>query len=158
MIGPEAPSPQTRAFQNVYGGLSIANGPARTAPVIACDAAAARQIGAAPRARAIAHAEGRLRPGIGIFVARVTGSAGCSAARRRACACSARCRSGRAKKGRNRFRWNGRVNGRRLGRGTYLLTYRSLKGKTITSTSDSLRFKIAKGGKIRQVRRERPGR
>ena len=27
-IGAEAPSPQTRAFQNVYGGISIANAPA----------------------------------------------------------------------------------------------------------------------------------
>ena len=27
-IGAEAPSPQTRAFQNVYGGLSLANAPA----------------------------------------------------------------------------------------------------------------------------------
>ena len=38
--------------------------------------------------------------------------------------------------------------------GTYLLTYRSLKGTRITNTSGSIRFKIAKGGKVRQVRAE----
>ena len=62
---------------------------------------------------------------------------------------------GTAKKGRrNRFRWNGKVNGKRLGRGTYLLTYRSLKGTRITNTSASVLFKVAKGGKLRQVRAE----
>ena len=56
-------------------------------------------------------------------------SASCSAAPRRGCAWSAGCRSGVAKKGRNRKRWNGKVNGKRLRPGTYLLTYRSLQGQ-----------------------------
>ena len=61
---------------------------------------------------------------------------------------------GTAKRGRNRLRWNGRINGKSLRRGTYLLTYRTLRGKRITNTSGSIRFKIAKGGKVRQVRAE----
>ena len=64
---------------------------------------------------------------------------------------------GLAKKGRNRKRWNVRVNGKRLRPGTYLLTYRSLKGKRITNTSGSIRLRVGKGGKIRRARRERLG-
>ena len=155
-IGAEAPSPQTRAFQNVYGGVSIANAPASTAPVITCDAACRAQIAGASGPQTIP-----LTPKvttttkIGIFVARVTGRRkllGRTAPRLRVLG---KVRLGTAKQGRrNRFRWNGRVNGRRLGRGTYLLTYRSLNGGRITNTSGSFRFKIAKGGKLRQVRAE----
>jgi hypothetical protein len=35
-----------------------------------------------------------------------------------------------------------------------IAAYRSLKGTRITNTSGSIRFKIAKGGKLRQVRAE----
>ena len=155
-IGAEAPSPQTRAFQNVYGGISIANAPASTAPAITCDAACRAQIAGASGPQTIP-----LTPKvttttkIGIFVARVTGKRkllGRTAPRLRVLG---KVPLGTAKKGRrNRFRWNGKVNGKRLGRGTYLLTYRSLKGTRITNTSASVRFKIAKGGKLRQVRAE----
>ena len=83
------------------------------------------------------------------------GKRSCSAA---GCAAPARARQGAARHREEGppqpFRWNGKVNGKRLGRGTYLLTYRSLKGTRITNTSGSIRFKIAKGGKLRQVRAE----
>ena len=39
---------------------------------------------------------------------------------------------GPAHKGTNRFRWNRKVAGKRLKRGNYLLTYRTLKGKRVT--------------------------
>ncbi len=155
-IGTEAPSPQTRAFQNVYGGLSIANGPASTAPAITCDAACRAKIAGAAGLQTIP-----LTPKvttttkIGIFVARVVGKRkllGRTAPRLRVLG---KVRLGTAKKGRrNRFRWNGKVNGKRLGRGTFLLTYRSLKDRRITNTSGSIRFKVAKGGTLRRVRRE----
>ena len=155
-IGAEAPSPQTRAFQNVYGGISIANAPASTAPAITCDAACRARIAGASGPQTIP-----LTPRvttttkIGIFVVRVTGKRkllGRSAPRLRVVG---KVPLGTARKGRrNRFRWNGKVNGKRLKRGTYLLTYRSLKGARITNTSSSIRFRIARGGKIRQVRSE----
>jgi hypothetical protein len=155
-LGPEAPSPQTRAYQEVWGGLSIANAPASTAPAITCDAACRAQIAGASGPQTIP-----LTPKvttttkIGIFVVRVTGKRkllGRSAPRLRVVG---KVPLGTARKGRrNRFRWNGKVNGKRLKRGTYLLTYRSLKGTRITNTSGSIRFKIAKGGKVRQVRSE----
>ncbi len=46
-------------------------------------------------------------------------------------------RLGATRKGRNAFRWNGKVNGRRLKRGTYLLTYRALRRTRIVSASGS---------------------
>ena len=155
-IGAEAPSPQTRAFQNVYGGLSIANGPPSTGPIITCGTSCLSTLGTATLGSPVT-----LTPKvtttttIGIFVARVTGKRrllGRSAPRLRVLG---RVPLGIARKARrNRFRWDGKVNGKRLKRGTYLLTYRSLKGKRITNTSGSIRFRIAKGGKVRQVRRE----
>ncbi len=62
---------------------------------------------------------------------------------------------GSVRNGRNRFRWNGRVGGKPLKPGTYLLTYRALKGKRVTTTSGSLRFTITRDGRIRKVRRQR---
>ena len=154
-IGAEAPSPQTRAFQNVYGGLSIANAPPSAAPGLQCDATCRARLANAGGSGLIPLTPIVTGPSkIGIFVARVTGKRkllGRSAPRLRVVG---KVPLGTAKKGRNRFRWNGKVNGKRLKRGTYLLTYRSLKGTRITNTSGSIRFKIAKGGKVRQVRAE----
>lgn len=155
-IGAEAPSPQTRAFQNVYGGLSIANGPLSLAPIIRCDATCLAQLASATTTQPIP-----LTPKvttttkIGIFVARVTGKRKLLGRRAPRLRVLGKVPLGTARKGRrNRFRWNGKVNGKRLKRGTYLLTYRSLKGKRITNTSGSIRFKVARGGKVRQVRSE----
>ena len=155
-LGAEAPSPQTRAYQEVWGGLSLADAPPSTAPQIGCDATCrARLQGASSGGTVILSPSLSLRSAIGIFVVRVVGKRkllGRSAPRVRVVG---KVPLGLAKKGRNRKRWNGKVNGKRLRPGTYLLTYRSLKGKRITNTSDSIRFKVGKGGKIRQVRRER---
>ncbi len=155
-LGAEAPSPQTRVYQEVWGGLSLADAPPSTTPQIGCDAACrARLQGASSGGTVILSPSLSLRSAIGIFVVRVVGKRkllGRSAPRVRVVG---KVPLGLAKKGRNRKRWNGKVNGKRLRPGTYLLTYRSLKGKRITNTSDSIRFKVGKGGKIRQVRRER---
>jgi hypothetical protein len=155
-IGAEAPSPQTRAFQNVYGGMSIANAPPTTAPTIVCSTTCLNQLRIATTTQTVTLAPTvTSKTTIGIFVVRVRGKRrllGRTAPRLRVVG---RVPLGTARKGRNRFRWNGKVNGKRLKRGTYLLTYRSLKGKRVTNTSSSIRFKVAKGGKVRQVRRER---
>ena len=63
---------------------------------------------------------------------------------------------GAAKRGTNRFPWNGRVNGRRMPRGTYLLTFRSLNAKgRILSTSRSVRFTVTASGRITGARIQR---
>ena len=60
---------------------------------------------------------------------------------------------GKTRKGRNLFRWNGKVNGRRLKPGTYLLTFRALRRERVVSTSGSVRFTVTKTGRIRGARR-----
>ena len=71
-----------------------------------------------------AYADGPGETAIGIFVVRVTGKRkllGRTAPRLRVVG---KVPLGPAKKGRNRKRWNGMVDGKRLRPGTYLLTYR----------------------------------
>jgi hypothetical protein len=153
-LGPEAPTPQTRAYQEVWGGLSIAEGAPSSAPAIVCDAICRARI---QRSGSTTILSPTLSIGsqIGIFVARVVGRRtllGRSAPRLRVVG---RVPLGRAKRGRNRLRWNGRVNGKRLRPGTYLITYRSLKGRRVSNTSDSIRVTVGKGGKIRRAKRER---
>jgi WD40-like Beta Propeller Repeat len=153
-LGPEAPTPQTRAYQEVWGGLSIAEGAPSSAPAIVCDAICRARI---QRSGSTTILSPTLSIGsqIGIFVARVVGKRtllGRTAPRLRVVG---RVPLGRAKRGRNRLRWNGRVNGKRLRPGTYLITYRSLKGRRVSNTSDSIRVRVGKGGKIRRAKRER---
>ena len=153
-LGAEAPTAQTRAYQEVWGGLSISDGAPSSAPVITCDAACRARLASVTTPPLLTP---RLSTpsAIGIFIARVTGKRkllGRTVPRVRVVG---KVPLGRAKKGRNRKRWNGRVNGKRLRRGTYLLTYRSLKGKRITNTSDSIRIRVGKGGKIRRATRVR---
>ena len=62
---------------------------------------------------------------------------------------------GKTRKGRNLFRWDGKVDGRRLKPGTYLLTYRALRRARVVSTSGSVRFTVTKNGQIRGAKRQR---
>jgi hypothetical protein len=62
---------------------------------------------------------------------------------------------GKTRKGRNLFRWDGKVNGKRLKRGTYLLTFRALRRERVVSTSGSVRFTVTKNGQIRRPKRQR---
>jgi hypothetical protein len=92
---------------------------------------------------------------IGIFVARVTGTRKLLGRKVPRLRVAGRVPLGRVRKGTNRFRWDLRVAGKRLERGTYLLTFRTLKGKRVTSTSNSVRFTVAKSGRITRVKRQR---
>jgi len=49
---------------------------------------------------------------------------------------------GKTKSGRNRFRWDGKVNGKRLKPGKYLLTYRLLRKDRVTTVSNSVPFTV----------------
>ena len=160
-IGPDAPTPQTRQFQSVYGGMSIANSSALDVPNVTCGSACIGGIVGSPIRSAI-----RLTPRvsstrrgqrIGIFVVRVRGKAKRTLLGRKVARISVvgRVPLGATRKGTNRFRWNGKVDGRRLPKGTYLLTYRALHGDRVVSTSDSIRFKVKRNGKFAGARRER---
>jgi hypothetical protein len=156
-IGPDAPSPQTRAFQSSWGGLSIAESSALDVPTVTCTTNCLRSltttITKVPLTPTVSTTT-RIQT-IGIFVVRVTGKRkllGRSVPRIRPVG---RVPLGKTRKGRNKFRWNGKVEGKRLKRGTYLLTYRALRRARIVSTSGSIRFTVNRRGQIRKVRRVR---
>ena len=156
-IGADAPSPQTRAFQSSWGGLSLAESSALDIPVVTCTASCITSL--QPSITKVA-----LKPAvstttktqtIGIFVVRVTGKRKLLGRTVPKIKQVGRVPLGKTRKGRNLFRWNGKVNGRRLKPGTYLLTFRALRRERVVSTSGSVRFKVTKQGRIRGARRQR---
>lgn len=156
-IGAEPPTPQLRSYQSVWGGLSLALSNEPGLPTVICSAACIRGLPTLTGKSLV------LKPSvtsttplqrIGIFVAQVTGTRtllGRTVPRIRTIG---RVPLGRTRKGINTFRWNGKVAGRRLKAGTYLLTYRALRKDRVLSTSDSIRFTVTKSGKVTQVRRQ----
>jgi hypothetical protein len=163
-ISAEAPTPQTRSFQSVWGGLSMAEAAPvdPPPPAAACNVACLSALRPPPGAPVLQPVA--LRPivktgsgpiKIGIFIARVTGTRKLLGRTVPKLRVVGRVPLGRARKGTNRFRWDRRVAGKRLTRGTYLLTFRTLKGKRVTSTSNSVRFTVAKSGRITRVNRQR---
>jgi len=157
-LGADAPTPQTRAFQSSWGGLSIAESSALDVPVVTCTTTCLQTLLTPTLTKTVLSptvSTTTKTQTIGIFVVRVTGKRkllGRSVPRIKQVG---RVPLGKTRKGRNRFRWNGKVEGKRLKRGTYLLTYRALRGARIVSTSGSIRFKVTKAGRIRGVRRVR---
>ena len=165
-IGALAPNPQLRRFQNVWGGISLAieDRPDAANPV--CDAACQSKLLTPPGAVLV-----QLKPSvigtavtpktptglnIGIVVARVVGThkvLGRTVPRLQRVG---RVPLGAAAAGRNTFRWNGRVAGRRLKAGKYVLTFRTLtKAGRIHSVSQSVRFTLSSAGRISAVKRIR---
>ena len=156
-IGADAPSPQTRAFQSGWGGLSLAESTALDIPVVTCATTCLQSLQTSLTKVA-------LKPGvsttttsqtIGIFVVRVTGKRKLLGRTVPRIKQVGRVPLGKTRKGRNLFRWNGKVNGRRLKPGTYLLTFRALRRERVVSTSGSVRFTVTKSGQIRGAKRQR---
>jgi hypothetical protein len=156
-VGADAPSPQTRAFHSSWGGLSLAESSALDLPTVTCTSTCVgllqAQITKVPlKPTVTVTTKGQT---IGIFVVRVKGKRkllGRSVPRIKPVG---RVPLGKTRKGRNRFRWNGKVNGKRLKPGTYLLTFRALRRQRVVSTSGSIRFTVTKSGRIRGARRQR---
>ena len=153
-LGAEPPAGPLRDFQNVWGGLSLAQPPA-SSTTLSCASLCTNILSGSnltSGTRLTPTAGGSLTT-IGIFVSRVVGSRrvfGRRVARLRAIG---RVPLGRARRGRNRFRWNGRVEGRRLRAGTYLLTFRGLDRRgRVLATSRSIRIVLARSGHIRRAR------
>jgi hypothetical protein len=153
-IGAEPPTAQTRAFQNSWGGLSLAQDVGVRLPTVTCGTSCVSPMQTTLAAVVLAPTVSTTTKTqtIGIFLARVTG-------RRKVLGRSlprikpvGRVPLGATRKGRNRFRWNGRVNGRQLKAGRYLLTYRALRRGRVVSTSGSIRFTVTKGRRIRGAR------
>jgi hypothetical protein len=91
-----------------------------------------------------------IRPGsIGILLARVTGTRRSLGKRVPKLKPLGRVPLGKAKEGRNKFRWNGRVGKRRLKPGRYVLTFRSLTPNgRIQAVSKTIRFRVNKSRRI----------
>ena len=156
-LGADAPSPQTRAIQSSWGGLSLAESSALDIPVVTCGTSCVTSLQTTlarvplkPRVSTSVAGQS-----IGIFVVRVTGKRKLLGRRVPRIKRVGRVPLGKTRKGRNRFRWDGTVNGRKLKRGTYLLTFRALRRERVVSTSGSIRFKVTKNGRIRGARRLR---
>jgi WD40-like Beta Propeller Repeat len=154
-LGADAPTPQTRAFQSSWGGLSIAESSALDVPVVTCNIVCLQSLQSATVKLKPVVSSTTKGQTIGIFVARVTGRRKLLGRTVPRIKRIGRVPLGKTRKGRNSFRWNRKVNGRRLKRGTYLLTYRALRGKRIVSTSGSIRFKVSKRGGIRGAKRQK---
>ncbi|MDA0174523.1 hypothetical protein OJ998_35820 [Solirubrobacter taibaiensis] len=135
-LGTEAPSPQTRAFQNIWGNVSVAPVPA--APAVVCDLACrVRQV------TTLSPTVVNARSKVGIFVVkRSGGTKTVLGVKQPKIKVIGRVPLGTAKQGKNRFNWNMKVDGKRLKPGKYLLTYRLLRGDKVTSTSASIPFTV----------------
>jgi hypothetical protein len=152
-IGAEPPSAQTRAFQDSWGGLSLAESSSLDLPLVTCDPRCLSSLqGSLLKPKLSTTTKGQT---VGIFVARVTGTRKLLGRRVPRIRPVGRVPLGRTRKGTNRFRWNRKVNGRRLKAGKYLLTYRALRRKRVVGTSSSIRFTVTGKGRIRGVRRQR---
>ncbi len=165
-LGPDAPTPQTRAYQSTWGGLSLAlsssldgGGTGGGAPNVTCTVNCLTQLQNStvlhpvPLLPQLSFTKTGLT--VGIFVARVTGTRKLLGRRVPRIRVVGRVPLGRTVKGVNRFRWNGKVTGRRLTAGTYLLTYRALTRGRVLSISGSIRLTVTRSGKIVNVRRQR---
>ena len=156
-IGADAPTPQTRAFQSSWGGLSLAESSALDIPVVTCTSSCVTSLqtslAGVPLTPLVSTTTNT--QSIGIFVVRVTGKRKLLGRTVPRIKPIGRVPLGRTRKGRNLFRWNGKVNGRKLKPGTYLLTFRALRRERVVSTSGSVRFKVTKQGQIRGARRQR---
>ncbi len=147
-IGGEAPTPQLREFQASWGGLSLARASSVDNVAIACGtvcgAAITRQATGAGATLSPTIGTATRVP-VGIVIARLAGRTrlfGRTVPRIRAVG---RVPLGVARSHRPHFRWNGRVNGRRLSAGTYYLTFRALTRRgRILDTSNSIRFRVAR--------------
>jgi hypothetical protein len=90
---------------------------------------------------------------IGILVARVVGSHRVLGRTLPKLKPLGRVPLGHSKKGRNKFHWNGRVQGRQLSPGLYVLTFRGLTGRgRVQATSKPIEFRVTKKLRITALR------
>ena len=156
-IGPSAPSAQLRAYQDVWGGLSLAPLPRTSSPQLICDTSCLDKLQGSSTTTTLSPKTTSPLVGtsIGIFVVRVTGKRTLLGAKVPRIKVVGRVPLGRLRNGRSTFRWPAEVDGKRLKPGTYLLTFRSLRRDRILSTSGSVRFTITRDGRVAKVKRER---
>lgn len=162
-IGAVAPNAQLRRFQNIWGGISLAVETRPDAANPTCDLrcrtaliASSGGVQLAPAVSAVTTSTKKTTTGlrIGIVVARITGTRKVLGRKVPALKSVGRVPLGAARRGRNGFRWNGRVGGKRLKAGAYALTFRTLtKAGRVHSVSETVRFRLSASGRISNVQR-----
>lgn len=146
-LGAPAPTDKLARFHDTWGGISVARVELPDSTNVSCTSNCLRSLSSqlitstvlSPTVQTSSISAGS----IGILLARVTGTKRSLGKRVPRLKPLGRVPLGKAKRGRNRFRWNGRVGNRRLKPGTYVLTFRQLTNKgRIQSVSKSIRFKV----------------
>jgi hypothetical protein len=136
-----APTPQLRKFESIFGATALATETRPDATTASCTSsciAALRNFNLAP------NVTGRvLNTSIGIIVAKVTGTTTLFGKKVQKIKPIGRVPLGKVKNGKNSFKWDGKVNHKKLAKGNYLLTFRLLtKSGRVSSTSNSVAFKV----------------
>jgi hypothetical protein len=155
-LGSEAPAGALRSFQNVWGGLAFASPPSGSTTLSCLTACTGSLSGSSLTSGTTltpSLSDATSVKTVGIFVSRVVGKRRVFGRRVARVRRIGRVPLGAARRGRNRFRWNGRVRGRRLKPGTYLLTFRGLNRRgRVLAVSRSLRFVLKRNGRVARVR------
>jgi hypothetical protein len=165
-LGEVTPGDQLRAFHNAWGGVSLAVEQRQDAVQVTCSfrcfnplngstVGTLRPVNLSPTVTTTKSTGGvgTGGSGIGILVARVVGRHRVLGRRVPRLKPLGRVPLGRARRGRNRFRWNGRVSGRRLRPATYVITYRVLtRDGRIHATSRTIQFRVTRSRRIADTR------
>jgi hypothetical protein len=154
-IAPEVPTEALRLFQNTWGNLSLARASSVDSVALSCGVCGPGVVAGQATGPGIA-----LRPvinqaggKIGIIIARLVGKRRLFSRTVPRVRAVGRVPLGAARSRRPLFHWNGRVNGRRLGAGTYFLTFRAVTRRSrVLDTSRSIRFTLTRSGRVTGVR------
>jgi hypothetical protein len=154
-IGAAAPTTQLRDFHERWGGTALALETRPDSVGVTCSGPACL----VPLTGRLVGTRVPLQPvltgpsTVGIVVARVTGSTRLLGRRVPRIKALGRVPLGSAQRGRASFRWNGEVAGRKLKPGTYVLVFRALTSRgRVRATSDTIRFKVTRSGRIASPR------
>ena len=146
-----APSPQIKRYQEIWGNVSLAAVAQPSAAAVTCNATCASQLlGSVQKATLSPAVTGSLANAkIGILVARVVGTHKLLGRTEPKIQAIGRVPLGAARHGKNHFSWNGKVNGRALRPGRYLLTFRMLTPqKRIRTISRAIAVRISADHRI----------
>jgi hypothetical protein len=156
-LGTEAPTFELRAFQHTWGGLSLGATSAADSVFVSCGTACSSVLegpaATGPGVELTPTLGTATRVSVGIIIARIAGTRRLFGRRVPRIRAVGKVPLGATRSRRPRFRWNARVNGRRLAPGNYLLTFRALSSRNrVLATSRSIRFRLTAAGRVTGAR------
>jgi hypothetical protein len=139
-----APTPQLQRFESIFGAVTLATETRPDSTTASCTTsciAALRNLTLSP----VVTGRPPFTTTVGIIVAKVTGKTTVLGRKVPKIKPVGRVPLGKAKKGRNHFTWNGKVNGKKLAKGKYLLTFRLLTSHgRVRNLSNSVQLTVRK--------------